>query len=70
MGESDPPPVLLDDPRQHLIHDVVLASEIIGSSLGEPQVRLAELLEPHLKVVEAVAAGQGRTREDVVRIQI
>jgi len=37
---------------------------------GEPQVRLAELLEPHLKVVEAVAAGQGRTREDVVRIQI
>jgi hypothetical protein len=35
----------------------VLASEIIGSSLGKPKVCLAELLEPHLKVVEAVAAG-------------
>jgi hypothetical protein len=68
LHESDTPPVLADDSRQHLINDVVLGSEIIGCGFGEPQICFTELLEPHLKIMETVAARQIRAHQNFVRV--
>ena len=58
LSEANPPPVFLDDPGQDPPHDVVLASEILVSRFGEPQVSLTELLKPDLKIVKPVATGE------------
>ena len=70
LVEPDPSPVLSDYPRKNLLNNVVLNSNIGGRCVWKPQVCFAELLKPHLQIVQSVATRQRRIRENVVGVQI
>src|SRR5262245_9920889 len=53
--DSNAPPVLSDDPRKDSLDHIVPGAQVWRGGGRQPEIRLAELLEPHLEVVQAVA---------------
>ena len=51
-GEAAPP--LGDETREHSTDDLMTRSKVLCVGTREPQIRLTQFLQPHLKVVQAV----------------
>jgi hypothetical protein len=63
-------PVFGDELWQYLFDNVVPISQFISTGCRHPQICLAELLQPHLQVVQAVATWEIARGQQVIGIAI
>ncbi len=67
---TNPPPALDNKPGKNCAHDLVTVVQVLGLRTRDPQACLTQFFQPHLKVMQAVACGQGGCGKCFVSLEI